>query len=259
MGKRIFCVVLLFLLGLNNIAEAETYDEIIQKFFAAVDNLKTCKITGETLTRIGEVETEAELDGKIDLANERAFFHQKMRTEGPDGIVTREVDIYLMEDDAYVKEEGRWVKSQMIGEMMWGMIEKLRGSEFREFERWGLRGDIVGDEVIDGENCYVISQVVKDPERFREYLKSFIHEGLPQGAPTPLIENLEVYSMKWLISKDTYLTVKASAEFGYTFRVGPKSNELIDVTIEQNARYFDHNKPVEIELPEEALFAEELK
>ena len=78
-----------------------------------------------------------------------------------------------------------------------------------------------------------------------------------------LADMIKTFNMKEWIARDTYLPVKVEMDIVFEmsekdFDATATGNEKIVMNIKSDIKYYDYNKPVTIELPPEALTAQEM-
>lgn len=184
--------------------------------------------TTVTTERSGRTSTSNQ-SGSIDLANERARFHQTVRGQS--------ITQYLVNGTAYVKSGGSWTKQNASGLSFWS-------NHPLEQQRRFLRNSSVsfeGNTTIAGQDVYELSVNVT-----AEQLRANAERQLgPNATAQPTFENIS-YTM--YVTHDTSRIKRTNAEMSVTSQ-GRQSTFSTEMT-------FSNYNDVSIELPPEAKNAQ---
>lgn len=233
-----------------------------------------------------ETEETAEIDTDMDLSGQRANIKSiatsTVRAEGqPEKTKTVQTDIYQIGNSTHLKtDEGNWtgIILPLPGESLWvqesnnqilNMAEAINSSPV----------EVIGIEMIDGTETYKLEILATDSDYENLYTAA---RGLvdqltqyPQFMPSinrsEFNEGVVMEKQVW-ISKESYLPVKYQSKMG--FKVAPyiigaldpdtslmrmfnQSVRLGEVSVvsESTEIYYDFNRSMEINPPQEALQA----
>jgi hypothetical protein len=206
--------------------------------------------------------------GVMDMVNEEMQMTMDMAMDIPDeGEQNISAQIYFVDDWMYVGMDipglgSQWMKMEAT-EDMWQQQAPLE----QHLELWEGAVEVksLGSETVNGAECYVF-EIKPDMGVLSEMLAqdtSGLGMDLTDFSQFDLTDMYEELSVKEWLAKDSYLPVKmeikvvmemSAEEFGAT------SSDFGEMTIdvEVNMNFYDYNQPVSIELPPEALEAEEM-
>jgi hypothetical protein len=206
--------------------------------------------------------------GSIDFANMemQMTLNGSMNFPGSGGDVDMAEAMYLTGGWFYVwmsvpGEVDQWVKEK-LPDYAWTSANPL--DQQIEFLQTAFQVTKLGTEKIDGVDCYII-QVTPDMEALSKWLLSQQQStGLDMGN-IDLSKMFKSYSVKEWISKDAYLPVKA--DINVSLEILPQDMgdtpesagmDKMTINMSEQVKYYDHGKPVIIQLPPEAQNAEEI-
>ncbi len=219
-----------------------------------------------TTRTIAEDET-----GLVDLEGKNAKQSIQSVKLDHDGntIDSQEIETYLIEDELYTKQNGKWTRSMVSKPLksiafdarnkLRGLIELINGSSI----------EVIGTEIVDGQKCYKL-KVELEPDTARSILatKAFaVQSSAPESLPAasfedlsgsdPLLHNSNISYTVWL-TEDEYIPVKVDGEIGFALTPatmkavpGKTADFRIDATAEDILTLSDFNAFDSIEVPEE--------
>ncbi len=247
----VFVIVICIFSLLADYGYSQDVTEILIKARKATRSLDTVKTKGTTIA--GSVYT-VENQGAIDYGNRRFSMIQEQKGIGVGSI-------YFIDEMTYMHNEilNSWIKfGEDLG--MFGNIldkEKLFSFFPVDYKGTGFKMDIIGEEEVEGQLCYIVASSMVDKELAKKFviklLDNFVSEQLAnqfskdEKAKDAYIDQyLESSKSTQWISKDNFFIVKINDK-----------NEQNDgqgktILLENEAIYYDFNQPVTIELPSEA-------
>jgi hypothetical protein len=183
-------------------------------------------------------------------------------TEKDDATILR--SIYLKNNVTYLYDGifKEWVKfnepvdffAKPFNKDIWFSIFPSKPQEL------GLNIEFLGEEIIEGQSCYVVYSSVVDRENAKFYVSKFLGNFFPQSLifilksePELLDSFLDTYlksleATLW-ISKKTFFLVKLSNSY---YQMPGEGESIL---IKNESIFYDFNKPVKIELPPSAHHA----
>jgi len=236
---------------LGKVYQGKKVNKILIQAREAAKNLETVKTKGKT-----SVGSELIIDnqGVVDYVNEQ-FSITQVQNE------TILSAIYYVDKLTYLYNGmlASWIKFgddlSMFGDIL--NKEKLFSSFPVDFKGTGFNIEILREEEVQGQLCYVLESSVVDVKLAKEFMLKFLDKFVSDQVVRNLKENkeamdqyLEEYventnSFQW-ISKDNFYAIKVVNNL----KKENEKGELIEVKNE--AIYYDFNQPVKIELPEDA-------
>ena len=254
--------------------------EIKEMILASVEEIDTYKfdmdMTQETLisneTDETEMTTMSTGKGVVDVANKKMSLEMTSslempdKAEMPDGPMEMTMEMYLVDNAMYMKMDMgipeipvQWTKIDMpegyddswdSQNQMEQQIELLNISEV----------DLLKAETVNGVDCYVL-KITPDMEKYSEFL-------MKQGGMSELMQGMQedfdigklIKSMsitQW-IAKDTLFPMKTEMQIKMVISSEdlniPDAEETFTMTLDQSTIlvFYDYNKPVNLELPEDA-------
>ncbi len=221
----------------------------------------------------GTMSTSMVATGVVDYEDLNMIMEMSMTTDMPslsDAMESMEMAVYLISGVYYMKmdipSEGEsWLKFD-IPEEYWEdykdqmdqMAQQIDLMEYADVE-------LLGTEAVNGIECYVLDIKTDFASLYEAMLQQLeIGNTIPNEFPLLSLEDIITdYSYKSWISKDEYFLMKY--EMSYTMTMDSESmglppEEAFAMTMEMDATVVisNHNQPVSIELPPEALNAEEV-
>jgi hypothetical protein len=169
--------------------------------------------------------------------------------------------MYMRMDLPQVGEQ--WMKMKLNTEL-WTAQNQL--SQQVEFLKTAVEVTLLGSEKVDGVDCYVL-QIKPDMEALTDWVLSQQQQQSGIGgvdlSKLDLSKLFKTISIKEWIAKDTYLPAKADLDIVLEMLpedIGATAEDFEKMTINMKGqvKYYDYNKPVTIELPQEALNAQEI-
>jgi len=249
-----------------NVTSAE-YDT----FKFDVEMPMTMKVVGGS--DLGTMSMVVDGTGVMDMANEEMQMTMNMTMDIPGaGEQEMAAEVYIVGGWLYTKidilgnipvdipDVGQWMK-MAVTEEMWqqqGQIEPLL-----EFLGTAVEINYLGSEMVSGTECYLF-EVVPDMEALGELLSQETSGmGIMDFSQFDLAEMYKELSVKEWIAKDSYLLMKVEIEMVLEMNpsdVGAAADDFDKMTMDIKLveSFYDYNEPVSIELPPEALDAEEI-
>lgn len=241
---------------------------------SATAEVATCRFDLNVATTIkmaggakpGEIEATATGTGAVDSANKqmRVIVTGTAAVLGA-GKQEMTMEYYVIDNWLYTElvlpeMGGRWFKTALTDEI-WERQNQL--DQQIELMETAVEVRLAGSENVNGTACYVL-EMAPSIENLREFLS---HQTVPgtntDWADISLEPLLEETSVKLWIAKDTYLLMKSEIDILMEIaaeNIGASEEDFEKITLAMNAqtKFYDHNQPVSIELPEEALEAQEI-
>ena len=220
----------------------------------AVEGLETVKNKGTTL--VGE-EYVINNNGAMDYVNNRFSITQTK----DDATLSA---IYYLDNTTYMYNGmlKSWIKFGEDLNMFSDILDKKKlTSAFPvDFKGTGFSIDIIGEEEIEGQQCYILNSVVVDKELAKKFMIKFLSSFSSKQVAEQLEkdkEAMEAYLEQYLegsestqwIAKDSFFVVKVINKNKQENAHG------VEVFVENEAIYYDFNQPITIELPEDAKTA----
>jgi len=255
---RLKSIVLIVVISIFSLLTDSAYSqdvvEVLTKAREAIKNLKVVKTKGKTMS--GSVYT-IENNGVIDYENRSFSIIQSQADKAVSSI-------YFIEETTYMYNGmiDSWIKFGEDLGMFANVLDKDKLFSFfpADYEGTGFKMNIVGEEEVEGQLCYVVTSNIVDKALAKKFiiklLDSFVSEQIvDQFSKNPEAKDayVEQYiasakSTQW-ISKDNFFVMKINDK-----------NEQNDgqggiVILENETIYYDFNQPAIIELPDEALEA----
>ena len=263
-GVVIFIFVFVAMCG-EKTTEEVTKANIKEKVVEAYENVDTYKMKTEmVMDMTGEIEGEEKtmkmiimMDSEYDLENAKQKHSSEMSMSmGEDSISsTLKQEMYLMENTLYIKTLGEWYKKELEESPVLDQTEALRemfnASEILEMK----------EETLDGEYVYCISLDPTLSELAGSFAKTqalYEELGLSEIGLEEIEEAIEDCEVYYWVSKKDLRIVKVLTKIDMILEKTLLEEEIkVTEHIEITATLTDYNKPVSIELPEEAKYAEE--
>lgn len=204
--------------------------------------------------------------GVMDMANEEMQMTMNMTVDIPGaGEQEMAMEAYIVGGWMYTKMDflelgEQWTKME-VTEEMWqqqGQIEPLL-----EFLVTAVEINYLGSKTVSGTECYLF-EIVPDMEALGELLSQETSGmGIMDFSQFDLAEMYKELSVKEWIAKDSYLLTKVEIEMVLEMSpsdVGAAEDDFDKMTMDIKIveSFYDYNEPVSIELPQEALDAEEI-
>lgn len=231
-------------------------EELIKNVLASAQSIKTYKTDSDIKMNMDisifgsrqSVAMEMTLKGSVDLENRKIVFDVKSKAAGKEQKFTT----YFLDNVAYMQAQGQWLKQTAKANAFAtqnqykDIIDLLQDSQI----------EILGQENVDGKSNYVINII---PDKKKLFEKSF--KPLEQGAQKPQLpqgpnvdELVKDFTVKFWIQEDSFLVSKSMIRI----LIEPKNQTSIKMDMTMNTKIYEHNKPIIIELPEEAKKAVEI-
>jgi hypothetical protein len=169
--------------------------------------------------------------------------------------------MYMVEGWMYIKVVlpgggEQWSKMKMPDILSANQSELAKQADFLKTAQ---KVTLLGSEKVDGVDCYIL-QIDPDMQKIKDWLSSQ-NSGLDLS--TMNSQSYKSYTFKQWISQDDFLPIKVIQDM--TVEILPGANgstgsdfEKESYSIHAEGKFYDHNKPVTIELPPEAQNAREL-
>lgn len=216
----------------------------------------------------GTMTADVSGSGVMDMVNEEMQMTMDMAMDIPDeGEQDISAEIYFVDDWMYIGMDipdfgSQWMKMEATGDM-WQQQAPLE----QHLELWEGAVEVksLGSETVNGAECYVF-EIRPDMGVLSDLLAqetSGMGMDLMDFSQFDLSDMYEELSVKEWLAQDSYLPMKmeikvvmemSAEEFG---AIGGDFGEMT-IDVEVNMNFYDYNQPVSIELPPEALEAEEV-
>jgi hypothetical protein len=259
--------------------ERVSAEKIKEMALDSVENIDTYKFDMDMTVEVQlsnktskvEMITTSSGSGVVDNLNKRMKMTTRM--EMPEKILQKpmETEMYLFDNAIYMKVDigipgtpVRWIKMKIPDyEEHWESYNQLD----QQMELLNISDvELLEDEEVNGVDCYVL-KITPDLKRYWEIMMkqegmSELMQNLKQNVSIDIIQKIikEIYIKQW-IAKDTKFLMKEQVQI----KIVISSEDLnvtkdFTMTIEEkiDVIFYDYNKPVLIELPEEAKSALEL-
>ncbi len=252
--------------------------EIKQMIFASVDKIDTYKfdmdMTQEMLIRNETDETKVKTENTgtatMDVTSKKMKMEMTSSMETSANAEmpgrTMDMEMYLVNKTMYMKMDmgipelpARWTKMEMPGE--YAKTWKSQNQVNQQMELLNISEvEVLKEEMMNGVDCYVL-KVTPDMEKYGKFLSE--QEGMSELMQS-LQQNVDIgqlikqMSMKHWIAKDTKFPIKTEMQMKMEISsddlILPDAEEKFTMTSDQRTTvdFYDYNKPVTIEVPEEA-------
>ena len=256
--------------------------EIKEMILASVDQIDTYKfdidMTQKMLIQNETTETEMTTvstgEAAVDVTNKKMMMEMAMTMETPDKPEMTEepmemdMFIYLIDNAMYMKMDtgipelpAQWTKMEMPDE-----YEKTWESQNQVDQQMELLNisavELLEDETVNGVDCYVL-KITPDMDKYGELLSkqegmSDLMQSLQQNDSFDIGKMIKEMSMKQWIAKNTKFPMKTEMQIKMVISsedmIIPEAEEEFTMTSDQRTTivFYDYNKPVAIELPEDA-------
>jgi len=216
---------------------------------------------------MSEMTIVTDLAGTVDKANREMQFTMSITTDmlGEDE-QTMAMEFYTVGEWGYTKVDipvlgEQWVKTRSTTEM-WE--EQSQIDQQIELLQTATEVNLLGSEYVGDIECYAVELVVG-----AEALEKLLWQQQVGGMEDIDLEELDLaglfkeMSVKEWIAKDSYLLMKSEVHMLMAFdsselEVPEADFEKMTMDMNLAARFYNHNQAVSIELPEEALEAQEI-
>jgi len=257
--------------------------EIKEMVLATAENTDTYQfemdMTQKTLISNETDETEMTMTstgrGAMDRTNKKMKLEMTMTIQPPEKAEIAEtkemtMDIYFINNTLYTKMDmgiptmpSQWTKNTMPEEYWESQNQIDQQMELLNISKV----ELLGDEKVSDVDCYVL-KLTPDLEKYWEIVMkqeglSELMQSLKQNVSFDMGKLIKEMSIKQWIAKDTKCPVKTEVQIKMAMSSADldlETDEEFTMTIDQrtNMFFYDYNKPVTIELPEEAESAVEL-
>lgn len=271
--------------GCSSNGKQLTPQQISEKILTAYSNTKTYKMD---LTLSQEMSMQEPEEGKtikfgiettgtgaIDSAAKSMQINMDMKMnllEGAEEIKealpqqSMKMDLYFINNTmyAYMDVLKSWIKQEMtndLAETMWNQqdqmnqqVELLKNAEI----------NVIKEETIDNSSCYVVSAKIK-PEILKEQMEEQMNQfAQASGSQLPVETsnlNIKEYNFIYWVDQESFFVRKCdfTAMLDFAMTAGEEGNEQAinnQMKMSGTFKYYDLNKPVEINLPVEAQNAQ---
>jgi hypothetical protein len=203
--------------------------------------------------------------GVVDMVSHEMQMAMDISMNIPEmGTQTMATEYYLVGGWMYTSYEipdmdKQWLKTAVTTDM-WQQQSLVE--QQIEFLKTAVKVKSLPDEAVDGTDCYVF-EAVPSVEALGELLSqqaSVIGMDLSQLNLADLVKEMRV--REW-IAQDSYQVLKSEVYLQLQMKpadVGATSDDFDSMVIDMNiaTKLYDYNQPVSIELPDEALDAQEI-
>jgi len=211
----------------------------VNKVIEAQKNVKQYTFESEITAGKTEMQQSISINEKIDTENRKMYINTNIRGQNEES--------YIIGEEVYTKKKGQW--SKVKREDVWNNSnqESKYESTVEILKSPNTKIEVIGEENIDGDVCYIVN-ITPDTEKLKEQIAKWI------GGDRAGVEyTLNVSSYTLYVSKATNFIKKRylNASMAVSVRGMKVEAEMTFVS-----KYKDINKPVDIQLPEEARNAE---
>jgi hypothetical protein len=265
-------VLSLAVVGCDQGLPQEEIDQIVENVASArFDSLKMDMDMDMTMTvkggaSAGQMTMTGTGTSVVDMAGRAMQMAMDMNMDIPDiGVQTMATESYLVGEWMYTSFEipelgEQWLKTAVTP----GMWEQQSQVEQQiEFLRSAVKVKSLSDQAVDGTDCYVF-EVVPSVEALEELLsqQTSIMGGM-DFSQLNLADLFEEMRVREWIAKDSYRVLRTEVYMRMQMEpadVGATKDDFNEMVIDVNmaTRLYDYNQPVSIELPDEALDAQEI-
>ncbi len=205
--------------------------------------------------------------GVMDMVNEEMQATMDMTMDIPDeGEQNISAEIYFVDDWMYVGMDvpgygEQWMKMR-ADEEMWQQPDPLE----QQLALWEGAVEVksLGSETVNGVECYVFD-IKPDMGILSDMLAqetSGMGMDLMDLGQLDLTDMFKELSVKEWLAQDSYLPMKMEIKIVMEVGAGDAATggdfDKMTIDVELNMNFYDYNQPVSIELPPEALEAEEM-
>jgi hypothetical protein len=171
------------------------------------------------------------------------------------------VDIYTVNGWMYMKADvpgigNQWTKMKLTEEV-WAQQSQL--SSMTDFLKSPINLELFGSENVKGVDCYVLS-INPDMKSLSSWMAGRMQSGQSSMDLSSLgtSEMFQGFTVKEWIAKDSFRVAKQQIRIKLNPTSEPGINSSTNMDIQAVLTYYDYGKPVAVQLPAEALNAEEL-
>ncbi|MEA3255265.1 MAG: DUF6612 family protein [Candidatus Altiarchaeota archaeon] len=224
-----------------------TAEEVRDKSIDAIDNVKSYAFDidmsiSAPVKEQGKATMDMTGEGRVDIENKRVYNKMDMGTMG----MTTSTETYIIDNMAYIKSPSAgWMKKE-AGTDMWETQDIVKSQ--KELMK-DIEVTLSGSEKVNGVDCYIL---VMKPSR-DELIQLLTQEigDTSSISATEAGEKIRSMEVREWIAKDTSLTRRS-----VTIMQIEAEGKLVDMTLITDI--YDYNKPMNIELPEEAKDAKDV-
>ncbi len=268
--RKLIIVAVLFGVLLSLCVQSFNPEEIKQKALETSKNIKTYKFKMSVKSEVivgnessgAKSEMVSNATGAIDMVNKRLYMDVSTVMNQFGRTFSMKSETFVFNDTAYIKAVRpngtiAWFKTK-VQDDFWNRSDQIdQQIELLSFSKI----EKLSDESVNGVDCYVL-KLKPDLDRFVEYMSNS-SANVPKNK-SMLKNMLKDVEVKEWIARDTYYPVKTEVltvmEMPMVISMGAlKGNVSIKQTVKTIVEFYDINKPVSIELPEEAKNATELR
>jgi len=240
-------------------AVAASYDTV------SFDMDSTMTINAEGGSDPGTVNVTMSGTGAIDIIDQAMQMTMDMEMNVPgEGSQDIDAEIYILEGWMYTGVEvpgmgEQWMKMTLTEEM-WQQQDQV--GQYVELLSTAIEVDYKGTETVNGVECYVF-EIEPDMTALADVLSQDTSSlGMMDLSGLNLAELYQELSVKEWLAKDSYLLQRIEIEMVMEMRpgdVGATADDFDKMTmdIEMDMRFYAYDQPFTVELPDEALAAEE--
>ncbi|HEX9897396.1 MAG TPA: DUF6612 family protein [Dehalococcoidales bacterium] len=259
-------------------AKEVTAEELLTNTIAAMEKVNSYKIDYDMAMEMevvgGTDPMQMTMDGSgtgaMDVRNKKMQMNMDMDMEIPGTgtskmNMTMSMEMYLVEGWLYTKMNipgmgEQWTKMETPDE-----ISQDQAAQLMALMKSSTTNTIKGSEKVKGVDCYVL-EIVPDMAKLMEWLMSQQGSDLTGDidlSQFDISKMIKSFGLKYWIAKSNYQIMKAEAEMAMdmdaeTVGASEEDFESMTMTMDMGMIFSDYNKTVNIQLPEEALDAEEV-
>lgn len=247
-------------------------DTLLKKVSELNTGFRTCELVMDmTMSMEGwdgeeeeEISMEIAMNGSaaMDLPAKKMKMIMDMTMDVPEEMQDPEVpesitmEMYMMDNTMYMnmgEEFGGWMK-MAIPESEWGTVWEQQDimNQQTDLLLSAYNVEIVGEKTVNGVKCYEVT-MEPDLKQVMELFGAQMGDYMPDEMDASDIEEamdmIKNLSIRQWYDKETFLPVRAEMSLSFE---DEGENTTVDMSMEMNMKYSRVNKPVTIELPEEA-------
>ncbi len=204
----------------------------VNKVVEAQKNVKQYTFESEITAGKKGMQQSISMNGNVDMENLKMYVNTKVREQNEES--------YIIGEEAYIKKNGQW--SKMEKNDLWNNLNQY-GSTVEILKSPNTKIEIIGEENVDGDVCYIVN-ITADTEKLKEQFAKSMGGGM-----TGVEYTLNVSSYTLYVSKATNFIKK---EYLNASMVVSAQGMNVEVEMTFMFKYKDINKQVDIQLPEEA-------
>lgn len=254
-----------------------TADDVLNNTISAMAKVTTYKLDYNLSTDMeitGKNAMKMTMNGSgpgvMDITDQKMQMSMDMDMKVP-GVGTSEMSM-TMSMEIYLFEGWTYTKMTVPGtDVQWAKIKNPdnitqdQAAQMTTLMKSAIKNTLIGTENINGINCYIL-EITPDMGQLWQWIMSQQGNDLIGDIDYnqfDLSQIIKSFGLKYWIDKNNYQIMKAEADMNMLIdaqTVGSATEEFDSMTMIMNMdmSFFDYNKAVNIELPAEAVNAQEV-